>query len=361
MQNYSSYIENLDGKVLLGCDGFIDEVYQVVQQRQSVSDFSAMEKLRLFGELIVSRAEGGVGLEIVHKRRCEGGFVINTGRVAGLLGIRPTLLGLFGQDKIDPAFAFFDDICELVSLGDPALTIAFEFNDGKVLMSDLKTVANLTWDDVVERLGEETLKKLFSSVDILGLGYWSLTPDFDNLLSGFINLSETARPPKRMFFDFADIGKKSAESLAESLELIRELNIGIPMTLSANEHEAGELFRVFDVRDPGENPAAVNSALLRVREAIEIDEVIVHTPTFAAASSSTGEEAFVVQDTQTKVVRTAGAGDSFNGGYLCASLGDLSIKERLVIANATTAFFVTHARPPNKEELIAQIEMASDK
>ena len=57
----------------------------------------------------------------------------------------------------------------------------------------------------------------------------------------------------------------------------------------------------------------------------------------------------------------AGAGDTFNGGYLCASLGELSIKERLVIANAATAFFVTNATAPTKKALIAQVEKASDK
>jgi len=41
--------------------------------------------------------------------------------------------------------------------------------------------------------------------------------------------------------------------------------------------------------------------------------------------------------------------------------GDLPIKERLVVANAATAFFVTHATGPTKKELIAQIEKASDK
>ncbi len=56
------------------------------------------------------------------------------------------------------------------------------------------------------------------------------------------------------------------------------------------------------------------------------------------------------------MIRTAGAGDTFNGGYLCASLGDLSIEERLVIGNAATAFFVTHATAPTKEELLKQIE-----
>ena len=40
---------------------------------------------------------------------------------------------------------------------------------------------------------------------------------------------------------------------------------------------------------------------------------------------------------------------------------DLLLKERLVIANAVTAFFVTHATAPNKEELLAQIANAASK
>ena len=88
---------------------------------------------------------------------------------------------------------------------------------------------------------------------------------------------------------------------------------------------------------------------------------MVHTPEFAAASSASEGEAYALQERQSNVIRLAGAGDSFNGGYLCASLGNLSLKERLVVANAVTAFFVTHATAPTKEELIAQIEKAADK
>jgi len=62
-----------------------------------------------------------------------------------------------------------------------------------------------------------------------------------------------------------------------------------------------------------------------------------------------------MQAFQKNVIRTAGAGDSFNGGYVSASLGFLNLKERLVVANAATAFFVTHATAPTKLELIEQI------
>lgn len=361
MRKYTDFLQNISGKILLGCDGFVDETYEIVEVRKSQSEFTPMKKLKQFGELLVARADGGVGLELVPKRRCEGGFAINTGRVAACLGLMPRLPGLYGRQAIDPAYEPFKDICELFSLGDPALTIALEFGDGKVLMSNLAAVSTLNWGDFEKHFGEQKLKEMFSGVDILGLGYWSLTANFDELFRGFMKQYETLTPPRRMFFDFADIKKKSSESFIRSLELIKSFGSKIPMVLSLNEHEVLELFSRIGVERPDLTPPAISAALAIARKKIGFDELVVHTPEFAAASSAAAGEAYALQDRQTKIVRLAGAGDSFNGGYLCASLGDLSLKERLVVANAVTAFFVTHGTPPNKAELLAQIEKASDK
>lgn len=360
MKKYLDYINGIRGKILLGCDGFVDETYEIVEVRKSLTDFTAMKNLRMFGELLVERADGGVGVELVPKRRCEGGFGVNTARLAGVLGLNPVLPGLYGKNEIDPAFEEFKDTCSLHSLGDPALTIALEFDDGKVLMSNLEAVSNLTWEDFEKHFGEAQLKAMFADVDILGLGYWSLTADFDNLFKGFMKQYETLKTPSRMFFDFADIKKKSSESFMTSLKLIESYNDKIPMTLSLNEHEVFELFTRTGTDCPDRTPAAIASALTVAREKIGFDELVVHTPEFAAASHSADGEAHAIQERQTKVVRSAGAGDSFNGGYICASLGDIPIKERLVIANAATAYFVTHASAPDQEALVAQIEKASD-
>lgn len=360
MRKYIEFINNISGNVLLGCDGFVDEVYQIVDVRKSLTEYTPLDKMRAFGELVVQRSGGGLGLEIVPKRRCSGGFTPNTGRIAAFLGLKPTLAGLYGANEIDPAFDEFKENCNLLSLGEPAVTLVFEFGDGKVLMSALKSVANLTWSDFVGFFGEEKLKELFTGVDILGLGYWSLTPDFDNFLKGFVSQYDTMQAPRRMFFDFADIKKKSNESFLESLDLIKQFNERIPMTISLNEHEGAELFSRFGM-ECQDDPKGIAADLTAVRNKIGIDELVIHTPHFAVASSAADGEDYAIQDFQENVIRTAGAGDSFNGGYLCASLGELSIKERLVLANAATAFFVTHATAPTKEELIKQIEKASDK
>jgi hypothetical protein len=361
MKEYSDYLQNLRGKILLGCDGFVDETYEIVEVRQSRAEFTAMKKLRQFGELIVSRADGGVGVELVPKRRCEGGFAINTGRVAACLGLKPVLPGLYGKHAIDPAYEEFTGSCELASLGDPALTIALEFGDGKILMSNLEAVSSLSWQDFETHFGKERLRELFSGVDILGLGYWSLTANFDDLFEGFMRQYETLPPPRRMFFDFADIKKKSSESFLRSLEMIKAFNARIPMTFSLNEHEVFELFSRIGVALPELAPAPIAAALTEARQKIGFDELVVHTPEFAAASSASEGEAHAKQDRQVNVVRLAGAGDSFNGGYLCASLGHLPLRNRLVMANAVAAFFVTHATGPGRDELLAQIAQASDK
>lgn len=362
MKKYVDYINQMSGNILLGCDGFVDETYEIVQERQNQTEFSAIENLKDFGELIVERAGGGVGVEIVPKRRCEGGFGINTGRIAACLGLKPVLPGLYGEATIDPAYEEFKDSCALTSLGDPALTLAFEFQNGKLLMSDLGRVSNLKWADFEKHFSEEQIKDMFTGVDILGLGYWSLTSNFDDLFMGFMKQYETIEnAPKRMFFDFADIQKKSSEAFLKSLEMIKQFNSKIPMTFSLNHHEIMELCSRIGVECAEATPEAIAAALPIARDKIGFDELVVHTPDFAVASSVADGEAIAMQERQTNIVRLAGAGDSFNGGYICASLGDLPIKQRLAMANATTAFFVTQGTGPNKEQLIAQLEKTADK
>ena len=73
-----------------------------------------------------------------------------------------------------------------------------------------------------------------------------------------------------------------------------------------------ELLTRVGVELPPLEPAGIAKALKVAREKIGFDELVVHTPDFAAASSASDGEAFALQEKQTNVVRLAGAGDSFN-------------------------------------------------
>jgi sugar/nucleoside kinase (ribokinase family) len=152
-----------------------------------------------------------------------------------------------------------------------------------------------------------------------------------------------------LFFDFADITMRGAEDMKETFRLLSGYNPPIQKTISLNEHEAALLFSCYGEKLSGDMEAAALSAE-KVRAKIGFDELIIHTPHFAAAASKT-ETAAVKQRYCENPVRTAGAGDSFNGGYISACCTSLSLAQRLTVANATTYFFVANGYPPSRNRL----------
>ena len=60
-----------------------------------------------------------------------------------------------------------------------------------------------------------------------------------------------------------------------------------------------------------------------------------------------------------KPVRTAGAGDTFNGGYIAGMLSKMATDERLHTANLAVIHFLKNGIPPSKEELAKIIEKSN--
>jgi sugar/nucleoside kinase (ribokinase family) len=122
-----------------------------------------------------------------------------------------------------------------------------------------------------------------------------------------------------------------------------------------NEHEAALLFSCYGEVMSDDMDAATMSAV-RVREKIKLDELIIHTPHFAVAASKE-ETAAAKQNYCNKPVRTAGAGDSFNGGYISACCSSMTLKQRLITANAATYYFISNGSPPGRDALVETIKL----
>lgn len=360
LEQMIDYLENVEGKVVLGMDGIIDEVWQVLETRVSKSDFKVIDKMKKFGELIVARSEGGMANELIRKRRICGGFTANTGRAAGNLKLSTTMVGMYGKDTIDPIYDEFKDKCTLITLGNPAVCNILEFTDGKIMLPYLKELLDFEWKDLINILGHEKLKSIFGDADIVSLGYWSNMPAFNELVTNICEDYFTDNHPRRMFFDFANIKKRSVDALMETFDVLGTINNKISITLSLNEHEAALLFSYFgeEFTDDIETTTKIVSA---IRDKINFDEIIIHTPYYSIAASKSEKVGVVVQDYCPSPVRTAGAGDTFNGGYIAACLKNLKINERLAIANAATSFYVNNGFPPDREYLIKEIKRIKEK
>lgn len=342
------------GKIVLGPDGFIDEVWQIVFSRSSREKYLLYEKMSDFSKAFASCSEGGFSNEIVRKRRSYGGFTANTSKAIIRLGICPTLIGMFGKDRVDPAFAEFAESSNLFSTGEPGISQVYEFADGKLMLVYIQEVMGFNWLSLTEAVSEEELGKIFVDADVIALGYWSLVPAFDEIVTKVCGLCGSGIGDKRMFFDFADIRKKDKQSLENTLGMLAKLGEQIPMTLSLNENEAELLFSYYGeslTEEAGEAGAQTE----KIRNIIGLDELIVHTPYLAAAASAQEGCCALPQHYCTSPVITAGAGDNFNGGYLSALLKGLPMVERLMVANATTYQYVSLGHSPNKEEMLAEL------
>ena len=160
---------------------------------------------------------------------------------------------------------------------------------------------------------------------------------------------------RRFFFDFADFRKRDEASLNRTLQMLRDLNDKHPMMLSVNEHEAATLFAIYNESFDNEG-RPIQEKAEHVRQQIGLDEFIIHAPNFAVAASSKEKPAYEESVFCEKPIRTAGAGDTFNGGYIAASLAGLSINERLQVANAAVGYFIRNAVFPDIDNLVEQMK-----
>ncbi len=352
-------IKQLQGSVTFGIDGMIDEVMEIVETRNGRDDFTKMTRMADFGNTIVERGIGGLAKERVLKRRSGGGFVYNTGRASAALGVETTFLGAFGANGVQDIFSELNDLGEVVSIGDPANISVLEFVDGKIMMPFLEVLIHFRWAAMVEQLGEAKVKELLYK-DIIGVGYWSNLYDFENIMRAMVAECESNGKTKRFFHDFANLNKRSKEALLADLKILGELNARVPQTLSLNEHEGGILARHLgleysDDLDSANSLAVVQAAAEGIQAQTGLDEIVIHTGYYAVIATATQGSTAALQSHCASPVKTTGAGDTFNGGYVASCLGDLTAEERLTMANAATYCYVSTGNPTAKEGVMAKL------
>lgn len=357
-------LEAASPTVLMGIDGMIDEVWELLDSRTGAGEYTKMTKLMQLGNAITERGTGGLAKERILKRLSSGGFVCNTGRATATLGAHTTMLGLFGRHVRDPVFDEFNGLCRMVSVGEPSRILVLEFTDGKIFLPNLDELINLRWTDIVAGLGEQRLREL-CNVDIMGMGYWSNLYDFDGIMTALIEDYLQNGRTKRVFHDFANLNKRSPEALDKAIALLGRLNSKLPQTLSLNEHEGGILARQLglgypDLTKPDEGAREVLAVAEEIQRRTGIDEVVIHTLYFAVAATATQGSDAARQDYFNNAAKTTGAGDTFNGCYMVAATADLSPLERLRAANAATRYYVEYAIPPTMVQLLEQLEKNGD-
>jgi sugar/nucleoside kinase (ribokinase family) len=338
---------------LLGFDGFVDEIYHAVEQRQSPTKFTPYAGIKPFGTAVAAAAGKSASFEVVEQATRMGGNGPLTAFALSTLGAPVHYIGMCGYPTVHPVFAEFAKRAKVYSIANPALTRTLEFPDGKIVLGQNESVNEVSWDNIKKRLTEAKFKKVWNDAHFIGIVNWTTLPHLSaiwkRLLSDYAPAKGAAR--KLVFFDLGDPSKRIDADLLAALKIISEFQEQHDVILGLNEEEANQVARVLRLKKAPATPKGTASLAAAIREKLVLHTVVVHPTKYAAAADAQGE-AILDGPYTAKPKTTVGAGDHFNAGFVIGRLLGLALPHSIQLAVASSGFYVRHATSPNREQLV---------
>jgi hypothetical protein len=344
--------------VVVGLDGFVDEIIRVVNKRFSATECTLLERISDLAARISAASGQSTNMElIVTQVKIGGNGPIMANAMVGLGG-DVTCIGPMGDTNIHFAFDGLANQARVISLGDPGHTDALEFEDGKLMFGKLQTLNDITWARINERVGVEQTKQLFTQSNLIALVNWTMIPAMDDIWQSLLDLLSTSRPKGEtlFFFDLADPEKHDDHSVKFACDLLAKFQKFAPTVLGLNEKEAVRVAEVYGYRGSTHGRDSVRTIANYVSANVPVSSVAVHPREWALSSSQgvvTGETDGPF--TETPKIST-GAGDHFNAGFCRGKLAGLPDDECLAIGVGTSGYYVRNAETPDIEKLAAFIE-----
>jgi hypothetical protein len=105
---------------------------------------------------------------------------------------------------------------EVLSLGEPCHTDALEFEDGKLMLGKLGPISAISWELLLERVGESRLITLLTESQLLGMVNWTMIPAMNDIWEQLVRHIFPKLPTGRrsLFIDLADPEKRTREDVA---------------------------------------------------------------------------------------------------------------------------------------------------
>jgi len=350
--------------VLVGFDGFVDHIIQVVEQRASPTDYTAMPTIAHFGAKVSAAAGKSANFELVVTTSKIGGNGPIMANALAASAHDVTCIGLLGDGGIDPVFQPLADRATVISLGGPGVTDALEFSDGKLMLGKLTPLANVTYDNLIARVGVEPLRALLRSSDAIATVNWTMSLGLTEIWNRLAaeHLDALGRRPL-WFVDLADPAKRTLTDQRAAFAALRTLQGKVDVVLGMNEAELRQVLAALDLAWPtgdSEYDQARRGCEL-VRDALGLAFAMCHLVKSAACAWSAGAgrhgdaaagsacaDGFF--DPKPKI--TTGAGDHFNAGFVGALLAGLHPQQAIQVGGATSGVYVRTARSPARADVV---------
>src|SRR5881394_610090 len=95
---------------------------------------------------------------------------------------------------------------KVISIGEPGHTDALEFEDGKLMLGKLTPLNDVTWDNLISRVGREKLIELMTDSRLIGMVNWTMLPHMSRIWAKMLDeiIPNNERHSRKLFIDLAD-------------------------------------------------------------------------------------------------------------------------------------------------------------
>lgn len=341
--------------VLVGLDGFVDLIIDVVDKRKDATTYTRVETIAALGERISKAAGLSSNLELVVRQQKLGGNGPIMANALIQAGFPLTYIGNIGRPSIHPVFQDMAARCKACySVAEPGQTDALEFRDGKVMLGKHESLKDVSYERILEVVGLDALRKAWESSNLIALTNWTMLPHQTDIWRRLQKDMGGAKPPKGavLFIDLADPEKRPGAEIADALHFLKSFRSTHRVVLGVNQKESMEVSQAIGLKFKAE---LIEANSVTLRQALDLDAVVIH-PTKNAACATEKGSAYLDGPYCQNPKLTTGAGDNFNAGFCIGLLAGLEPQEMLAAGTANSGFYVRNGRSAGAGDLPAFLE-----
>ena len=346
-------------EAIVGLDGFVDKIIRPVANRFGQgTDFEPIPTIEAFGKRILNAAGQSANIELYEDYEKLGGNgpIMANAIAAGAIKVR--YIGALGR-PVYPVFEEFAAQTNAVSIADPGITQAVEFEDGKIMFGKMSDLDTITLQRIIDEMGEGAFLDAVNRADLLALVNWTMIPNMTNIFEDLLTRILPNVGPKEsgryFYFDLTDPAKRSQTDLKEAVSVISRFTAHGYATLGLNLSEACQVSEVLGLEKVTNDSAGLRAAASRIRNALRLSCVVIHPREGAAAATHDGDWWVDGPFCKNPKIST-GAGDHFNAGFASAQLIGLSPEACLLVAVATSGQYVRTGKSPSLRDSAHFIE-----
>lgn len=337
----------------LGLDGFVDEIFHVVDKRENADKYTRLPTIAKFAERLAGAAGKSTNVEMVTQVVKLGGNGPIMANALASFGLKVCYLGNLGYPNVHPIFSDFTKRAEVYSIAEPGYTDALEFEDGKIMCGKHSALRQVNWENINKRFGFEKFLAKMQGAQFVGFVNWTMLTAMNDMWASIQKevCPKLTGPRRKLFFDLADPEKRTREDILKALGLITEFEKYFDVILGLNEKEAYEIGGHLGLNTSDHSPEGLLKLAKEIHARIKVNTVVVH-PVHYALAVSANDAAIVEGPFTPKPLITTGAGDHFNAGFCLGKLLGFDNAKAVLTGVSTSGFYVRSAKSPTVSDLI---------